>query len=113
EALAVGIVADELVADAIQAIDRAHQLSCWAQSIEIRNHRNFVWDRKIGPFEAERPQPQHRIGQLFRWHFAGEIPPVKPRGYERFLHHVLGWIARDGLAEATDDFLERTRRHDS
>ena len=54
-------------------------------------------NREICPFEAERPQAAHGIGQFFRRHFTREIAPIEPGCGERFFHHVLRRIAGDRL----------------
>ncbi len=106
ESAAVGVVADEPVGNAADAVHAARQLRRGTEFIEIRNHGLLMGNRQISAAKAHRAKPSHGVGEVLGRYFEREITPVEPGLLEGLLHHVLRGVASHGLAHAAADILE-------
>src|SRR5438874_2692178 len=64
ESLAIGVLADELVAATHDAIDGPHQRRRFAESIEVLDDGHLVGDGAIEPAKTHRLRPAYGVGEV-------------------------------------------------
>jgi len=107
EALSIGVLADQLAADAIHTVDGSHQFGRRAQSVQVLNHRNLMRNRKVPAFEAQGSNASDGVFKTLGRDFERQIPPIQTGSGKGTFDHKLRGIAGHGLPHAANDLLQR------
>ena len=108
EPLAVGVLADEALAAADGAVDRAHDARRLAEPVEMLDHGDLVRDRAVEADPAHGAGPLHRVAELLRRHLAIDVAGVDAvmpiRGLDHGDGRILGGTLREGAGEHAQEF---------
>ena len=90
ESFTLGVFANKLVTFTVDAVDGAHQLRCLAETVQMIDHRYFVWDGEVAAAEAHRPHASHSTAQVFRRNFQCEIAPIVAAAAKA--RSIINWV---------------------
>ena len=94
ESLAVSIFANEFLATANRAVDRADHHRRIAQPVEMFNDRDLMWDRAVEAYPAHSAGAFDSVSELIREHLAIDVSDIKPTMPIRRFHHGDGGVLR-------------------
>lgn len=102
----VSVLADELFAAPHDAVHRAHHGGGFAQTVEMRNHRDLVRQAAIEAAEAHRLGPAHGRAEVGGRDLHVHVAPVQPVMRESGFDHGDGGIARRALRHRAGEFVK-------
>ncbi len=103
EASPVGVVADEEIAFALDAVHGAGQPRSVGYAVQQRHDRNLVRHRYVDSRQAECPNAANRVGERSGLDLEADVASINSGCLECRLDHLLGRVPGDRLADQAEE----------